>query len=336
MIAFIVTAFATKATSLMFAGDIMLNGIRPGPAIFEAVRRMTAGSDASLANLEIPLTTASTRTQRKSVQELSAHNQWILKADPRHAPFIADSGITMVSLANNHAMDYGPAGLAQMSAELDRAKILHAGAGLNSNIAMRPAIEVLPSGKKLALLSVMGFMTQSALYKTTPATLTTPGIGVLNTGGVITAKVREKLANWIATARGLADFVVVGIHWGVERKNLPTPYQVALGRALIDAGADIVWGNHPHVLQGAELYKGRLIMYSVGNLISNLPAVTGVFQARIDENGKQQIAFIPARVTHGRVSFVETRLRRAEIGRMRSLCQLLLRRYPSPVSIPAL
>jgi len=259
-----------------------------------------------------------------------------LKADPKHAPFIRQAGISMVSLANNHAMDYGQGGLSQMAGLLDQNQILHAGAGFDAARALQPAFANLRNGKQVALLSALAFMTAPALRKTTPATVDTAGVAVLNLGGNINEKTRAKLARWIKLARDKADCVVVGIHWGIERKLLPTSYQVALGRALIDAGADIVWGNHPHVLQGAEMYKGHLIMYSMGNLISSLPATTGFFKVLIQADGSQEVRFIPARDSAGRVSLVKPAQRAAAIQSMRTLCRLLLRRYPSTVSVPAL
>jgi len=314
----------------------MLNGIHPSDHVFEGIRSLTSDCDLAFGNLEIPLTTSTTKTDRKSEAEIKARNQWILKANPKHAPFIAAAGISIVSLANNHAMDYGAPGIAEMTSLLDANGISHAGAGSNSNVANRPAIVTLKNEKKVALLSVMGFLTKKALLKTTPATLSTAGIAVLNTGGKFDQPMRDKLARWISACRVKADYVVVGIHWGVERKSLPTPYQVSLGRALIDAGADIVWGNHPHVLQGAELYKGKLIMYSMGNLISNLPAETGFFRVQIQDDGLQTVAFTPAMNKLGRVTLAGMKQVAAKAKAMKELCRLLLRRYPSTVSVPAL
>jgi len=161
-------------------------------------------------------------------------------------------------------------------------------------------------------------------------------VGVLSFGGVIGKKAKEKLERWISRAREKADYVIVGVHWGVERKPLPTPYQVALGRALIDAGADVVWGNHPHVLQGAEFYKKRLIMYSMGNLISNLPAQNGFFKLSFDESGNQSAEFFPGRDAAGRVTLTKGPQKGAAFRYMKALCRLLLHRYPTTVSVPAL
>ena len=313
----------------------MLNGVRPSPTVLSELKQFTQKSDVSLANLEVPLTDRTTKTARKSAKELLAKDQWILKADPRHAKYIAEAGIKLVTLANNHAMDYGTDGVSQMISLLDTAGIAHAGAGDQANVANRPAIVTLANGTKVALLSSLAFMTPNALRKATPATLTSGGVSVLSFGGVIGEAAKAKLSRWIAGCRQQADIVVVGLHWGVERKPLPTAYQVTLGRALIDAGADIVWGNHPHVLQGAELYHGHLIMYSMGNLISGLPAHTGLFRVKIDPNGTQALQFIPGYNRGGILRIVKSLNHKGAVQQMRSLCQLLLRRYPSPVSVPA-
>ncbi len=314
----------------------MLNGIQPSSKVFAGIKGLTSRCDATIANLEIPLTNSKTRTSRKSEADLKAKNQWILKADPRHAPILAQAGFSMVSLANNHAMDYGANGLAEMTSLLDLNRICHAGAATTANLANAPTFLTLPNRKRIGMLSALAFMTPQALRKTTPATLTSAGVAVLSLGGAITKFTREKLTRWVQSARAGSDFVVVALHWGVERKPLPTAYQVSLGRALIDAGADIVWGNHPHVLQGAELYKGHLIMYSMGNLISPTPAKGGFFKVHISDDGTQAVEFYPSVVKEHRVSFTGGRGSFKAVLDMHALCKLLLQRYPSTVSVPAL
>ncbi len=332
----IVAPLFARTTTLLFGGDIMLNGIAPSPKVFANIRPLAAKSDLVFGNLEIPLTSSQTKTSRKSAAELLKKDQWILKANPEHAAFLANAGINAVSLANNHAMDYGPGGLSQMTSLLDKNHISHAGAGLNADQAMQGTVISSKNHKSVSLLSVMGFQTTGALLKTTPATLTSPGIGVLNLKGRMDSKVRSKLTGWIGRAKRKSEFVVVAIHWGVERKSIPNPYQVQLGRALVDAGADIVWGNHPHVLQGAELYRGKLIMYSMGNMISNLPAKGGFINDIIDDQGHQKVFFAPTEIRGGQIRTLSGPARTTATLEMKRLCQLLVKRYPSPVSTPAL
>jgi len=333
---FAIAALSAKSITLLFGGDIMLNGITPSGHTFQEIGSVASRVDTVLGNLEIPLTTSTTKTSRKTPEELKRKDQWILKGDPKHVPFLKSTGIQLVSLANNHAMDYGAKGLSQMISSLDSAGISHAGAERTAALAMAPTIWKSPKGVRVALLSVLGFQTTKALLKTTPATVTSPGIGVLNLRGSFGPDTQRKLKGWIRKAHLSADIVIVAIHWGVERKSLPNPYQVQLGRLLIDSGADIVWGNHPHVLQGAELYKHKLIMYSMGNFISSTPAQNGFFQVKWEKDGLQSPAFYPGRISGGRVGLVSGKGKAAAFREMHRLCQLLLQHYPSPVSKSAL
>jgi len=291
--------------SLLFGGDLMLNAVPVKAAPLRALAPQAAKHDAFFANLEIPLTNVRTATVRKTPKELRERDQYILKADPKHIASLKQAGITAVSLANNHAMDYGWRGLSQQNAALEAAGIPHAGAGKNAAAAAR-AVTVQAGKYRVALISSLAFMSRTALWKCTPATTKQPGIMVLPFNGVINNTARTKLKSWIGTARKNHDLVVVALHWGIERKPVPSPYQVALGRACIDAGADIVWGHHPHVLQAAELYQGRPIMYSLGNLVSPTPAQSALISAKL-QDGKWTLNVLPTAISGGRVRFAASR-----------------------------
>ncbi len=334
MLLHIATWLIAKGLTLLFGGDIMLNGINPSDGVFAGIAPISHKCDLFLGNLEIPLTNSTHRTTRKSALEILNRQQWVLKASPLHGPFLKKAGFGAVSLANNHAMDYGSTGLSQMIGALDKVGIKHAGAGKDVQQAMSGT--PIPRKKRLVLLSVMGFQTSKALFKTTPATSDSPGIGALDLKGSFNERTREDLRSWIGSARNNAEIVIVAIHWGTERKAVPNPYQVTLGRTLVDCGADVVWGNHPHVLQGAEFYKGKLIMYSMGNLISNLPSRTGFIKLTIDTGGQQKVDFIPAEIHGGSVSIVKPANQVRWKREMQGLCKLLLKRFPCAVSVPAL
>ena len=110
----------------------------------------------------------------------------------------------------------------------------------------------------------------------------------------------------IKTARGQCDYLVVYVHWGVERETEPKDYQRAMGRQYIDAGADLVIGSHPHVLQGIEYYKGKPIFYSLGNFVfgSSIPK-TMLVQAEFS-NDSLDLKLIPGTSSGGytRTSFI--------------------------------
>lgn len=313
--------------TLIFGGDVMLNGIAPSAKTFAGIAADVRGADLAFANVEIPWTSSRTGTVRKTKEELKRRDQFILKADPRHAPFFAGTGFDFASLANNHAMDYGPQGMDETISLLEGQKIAYAGAGANLRDAMRPAIRVLPDGTRVGMVSAMAFMTAGALWKITPATETAPGVNTFSFGGTIGKAARLQLTDYLGKARKECDLLVVAVHWGTERKTLPNPYQVTLGRALVDAGADIVWGHHPHVLQGAELYRGKPILYSMGNLISALPGETGLL--KMEGRGKKRtFTFLPARISGGKVSRLPVAQTPAAQKRFSALCEALVKKFP--------
>jgi len=263
-----------------------------------AVESYFRDADLAFANLEIPLTRATTRTPHKSAEEIRKRDQFVLKADPGHIEGLASAGFDAVSLANNHTMDYGPAGLREMSGLLDKAGIARAGAGRNWREAMAPVVVVAADGTRVGMVSALAFIGRSALRKCGPATTNGPGIGVLAFDGQINARTRRQLSQWIGAMD--ADVRIVALHWGLEKRKQPTEYQRQLARACIEAGADIVWGHHPHVLQPVEMYRGRPILYSTGNLISPTPADSAVYRVRIGD-GKYSVESTPIRIRGGKI-----------------------------------
>ena len=219
----------------------------------------------------------------------------VLKMRPVVCDALKEAGFHTVTLANNHAMDFGDEGMLQTLANLDRVGITPFGGGRDIANARKPAI-IERDGVKVAFLAYCSVYTPGSA----PAGENKPGIvtipvrtsyeipaGILsNPGGlprVITTAHEadvEKMREEVKRAREIANIVVVNFHWGLtQRGSWPSAgvpveerpfyvlnYQEDLGRAAIDVGADLVVGHHPHRLQGVELYKGKLICYSVGNL----------------------------------------------------------------------
>ena len=139
----------------------------------------------------------------------------------------------------------------------------------------------------------------------------------MDLGGTPTA---DKLRGWVKAAHKRCDVLVVALHGGIERQPFPTAYQVTLAHAFIDAGADVVWGHHPHVLEGTELYKGHPILYSMGNLVSHTPAVGGLISLSFNGTDFQSGTFIPTRVAGGRVTFEKGAQRLAREAAFTRLC----------------
>lgn len=329
LVVLLLLAVAPKTWTMTVAGDVMLNGVRPGSQPLAAIARSLWHSDVTIVNLEIPLTSAKTKTNRKSKAELKQRLQFILRADPAHAAYLAKCGIDAVGLGNNHAMDFGPKGLSQMTALLDSVKIRHTGAGMTRADALQPAELKARDGTTVALVSFATFIGKKALWHIHPASDGSAGVATLRHFGVVNAGTRAELLEIVAAARRTASVVVVALHGGVERSPLPTAYQVAIARAFVDAGADVVVGSHPHVLQGAELYRGHPIFYSVGNLISPLPGTTALFHLRFRGSAFLAFAITPCGIRGGKTAPLKGKAATAALQAFNSLCSKLAEKYPN-------
>lgn len=220
---------------------------------FAKVKDITQKADLFVVNLECPFTTR---------EEKIAKN-FNFKASPALIASLQAGGVDVVSLANNHLMDYGAEGLYETQATLDAARIPYFGAGRNLSQARAPAV-VEVKGLKIALLGYFFLGDRNIEPKEVIATDETPGVAGHHTD---LALIQSWVEEDVRAAKAKADVVIPFFHWGREGKATPEPYQVTLAHAAIDAGASAVVGSHPHVLQGMELYKGRPIAYSLGNFV---------------------------------------------------------------------
>lgn len=318
---------ASPTWTFVVGGDIMTNGIPGSTNPFKGIAGIVGKANLAYANLEIPLTTATTRTPRKTPAEVAARQQYILKGDPQHGAQIKNAGFDLVSLANNHAMDYRTRGLSQMIGLLNKLGIQHAGAGANLDGALRPAVCTV-GGIKVGLLSFLAFQNTGSLNKCTPAGKNSMGIAVLKFGGKVGPAAIAQIRRFVANAKPDCDLLFIALHWGIERTTVPIRYQVDLARAFIDAGADGILGAHPHVLQGTETYRGKPILYSLGNLCSPLPASTALF--RLKYEGKKFVSFqpIPCRISGGKVAPLSGGSAASELRRIAGLNQAVKRTYP--------
>jgi len=206
-----------------------------------AMRNLISAADLALANME-----------ESAPDKFTFHpHGTVFTGDPALITGIANAGIDVASVASTHIGDGGRAGILQTIASLEKNGIAAFGAGPNLAAARQPAI-FDEGGVKVAILGYDGI--SSKYYG---ATDTTTGDAPLN-GDYI----KEDVA--AARAAG-AQVVIVFPHWGVEYTFGPTKLQQQLGRLAIDAGADLVIGNHPHWVQSLEIYKGKPIWYSLGN-----------------------------------------------------------------------
>ncbi|MDF2485808.1 MAG: hypothetical protein K0R46_1976 [Herbinix sp.] len=245
----------TEPIVLGFAGDVNLDEdsypvakyTEEGQGILgvlskDLVEEMTA-ADIMMLNNEFAYSTRGTEETDKS---------YTFRANPDRVGILTEMGVDIVSLANNHALDFGQDALLDTFSTLDSAKIAYVGAGENMARA-KAAVYYTIGDKTIAFVAASRVVFAMDWY----ATDTTPGmIGTYDPTLFMEA---------IKEAKDNSDFVVAYVHWGVERNNYPENYQKVFAKNYIDAGADAVIGCHPHVMQGLEFYKGKPIAYSLGN-----------------------------------------------------------------------
>ena len=216
-----------------------------GPAVFAGVKPYLEDADLAFVNLECPV---STKGKAVTTKEYTFRGRLGL------IDGLVSAGIDVVSMANNHALDYGPAALLDTITRLDKAGIGHAGAGANDTAALAPAMLDTPAGT----VAVLAFT--DIIPGGFPAGPNRAGVNPASPD-------RAKVLAAIKAAKAKADYVIVSFHWGIEYTGNADQDQRKLAHQAIDAGADLVLGHHPHVIQGLELYHGKLIAYSMGDFV---------------------------------------------------------------------
>ncbi|XEC93243.1 CapA family protein [Paenibacillus tarimensis] len=275
-----------RTVLLAFVGDILLAGsvqdlMKRHGFDYPYAKALSYLSDADLTagNLENPITERGTPAENK---------QYVFKGAPNLLPSLKEAGFDIVSLANNHTLDQGVEGLFDTMRHLDEAGIAHTGAGKDDTEAFTPTV-LEANGIKVAYFG----LSRVVPLNEWKADRNYPGVAeTYNT---------TRAVNAIRKAEEEADVTVVLVHWGKELADDPEEYQRAFAREYIDAGADLVIGAHPHVLQGFEQYKGKWIAYSLGNFIFNittyeLSTETGVLDAKCMKTGDCSLRLHPMKV----------------------------------------
>lgn len=243
-------AISQETSTLIAVGDIMLsrgvgNRINKFGAQFpfEPTADLLSHGDITAANLETPISTLGEPMKRKEIH---------FRAEPDAVLGLMYAGIDVVSLANNHALDYGDEALFETMDILAKNGVAYVGAGMNFTAAHRAANFVSNDIK----ISFLAYSAQ--FYLTVEATQEKAGVAVIRS---------NELAADIKQAKKWADIVVVSFHWGWEYSDHPTDNDREIAHLAIDSGANLVVGHHAHVIQGVEAYKGGLICYNLGNFI---------------------------------------------------------------------
>ncbi len=267
---------------LVFGGDVYLSDTFLGAydvkgvsgILDQEVLGLMTGADAAMVNQEFAFSERGTAMEDK---------QYTFRVPPNRVKIFQEMGIDIVSLANNHALDFGTVALEDSFDTLDNAGILYVGAG--RNLARAKEMQTFHVNGK-----VIGVLAASRVVPVAEWNVGSSSTGMLTTYSP------EILCRTIEENRAVCDYLVVFVHWGVELNEYPEDYQFQMGKQYIDAGADLVVGCHPHIMQGIEYYQGKPIVYSLGNYIFNLRyASTGLLQILIREDGEIVAELIPVR-----------------------------------------
>ena len=200
---------------------------------------------------------------------------------------MSDNGVDVANLGNNHAGDHGKQPLLDGRAALLRAGVVPVGAGTNEAHANEAAL-FERNGKTIAVLGFGGVVPSPTW------------IAKANSPGVADGYDTASMARAVRAAAAIADIVVVSIHWGAELDTLPRGDDVDRARAMIDAGADAIFGHHAHVLQPLEFYAGRPIFFGLGNFVWPRGGPTAVAEVVFDPDGDIEACLLPGTISGGR------------------------------------
>lgn len=272
--------------TMTFAGDILfdtnyaiMSTVGPGGDISrgvtpEVIERMQA-ADIMMLNNEFAYSDRGAPLEEK---------QFTFRAKPETAAYLNDMGVDIVSLANNHAYDYGPEALEDTFDTLRETGIPYVGAGRNIAEARKPVYYIV-GDMKIAFVSATQ-IERLDTPDTKEATETAPGVFRCWNGAKLLETIREASEN--------SDFVVVYVHWGTENQAELDWAQLKQAPELVAAGADLVIGDHPHCLQPIGVIQGVPVIYSLGNFWFNSKTLdTGMVEVVIDETGIVSYQFIP-------------------------------------------
>lgn len=274
---------AKPTVTFMAVGDVLLdrgvakkisaNG-RDWP--FAKVSPILQSADITFCNLECPF----------SAKGVKVNKPFCFKADPANGKCLADVGFDIVSLANNHSLDCGRTGLVETMRCLDDLGIRFVGAGDTLNDSKLPVV-VEQHGLRIAFLARNTLMPEGIWLREDA-----PGTAGLD---------ESTICREIAQARTKADVVIVSLHWGIEYRQQSEEAQKVLARKMIDAGASLVLGHHPHTVQPIEEYHGGVIAYSLGNFLFDSPQQvckkSMILKCRLSESGVSDVEVIPATIS---------------------------------------
>jgi 2',3'-cyclic-nucleotide 2'-phosphodiesterase (5'-nucleotidase family) len=274
---------ASPDITLAFAGDVHFTGrtlkLLADPATaFGPISAVFRSADFSAVNLETAVTNGGTP------QPKTYH----FRAPATAFTALRDAGIDMVTMANNHVLDYGQAGLANTLAAVKAARFPYVGIGVNAAAAWAPYVVTI-KGVKIAIIGVSQVAELASSWVATD----------IRPGEANAIDLPRTLAA-VRAAKRLASVVIVFMHWGTEGTSCPNPDQLSLARQLSAAGASIIIGAHAHMLQGSGWLGHTFVAYGMGNFLwweNSYSTATGVLKLTLHPHAPLTARFIPAVVS---------------------------------------
>ena len=294
---------------LAFGGDVHFEGVLATKLaanagdVLDPIGPIFRQADLSVVNLETAVTTGGSPTSKAFVFRTPASAFAALRG----------GGIDVASMANNHGLDYGEAGLRDSLEAATRYRFPVVGIGLNAKQAYRPFRRTI-NGQRIAVIGATQVLDDELISAWTAG----PG-----KPGLASAKDVPRLLQEVRAARKTSDTVVVFLHWGIELQQCPSTDQRTLARQLVGAGADVVVGGHAHRVQGAGRMRKALVGYGLGNFVwygtSELSTQTGVLLVTVDGRRVLSYRWVPARIVDGVPRPLFGAERRSELATWRSL-----------------
>jgi poly-gamma-glutamate synthesis protein (capsule biosynthesis protein) len=274
---------ASGDITLAFAGDVHFAGrvarlLKDPPTAFGPIASVLKSADFTAVNLETAV------TSRGQPQPKTYHSA----TTPDAFTALRDAGVDLVTVANNHILDYGQTGLANTLAAARAAHFPYMGAGVDAAAAWAPYVTTI-GGTKIA---IVGVSQVAELASSWVATANRPGeANAINLGRTLAA---------VRAAKRLARVVIVFMHWGTEGMACPDQNQLSLAPKLAAAGASIIVGSHAHMLQGSGWLGHTFVAYGLGNFLwweNSYSTATGVLKLTLHPEAPLTERFIPAVVS---------------------------------------
>jgi poly-gamma-glutamate capsule biosynthesis protein CapA/YwtB (metallophosphatase superfamily) len=294
---------------LAFGGDVHFEGPLEQRLAGDArhalapIAPVLSSADIAVVNLETAVTNGGA----------PASKDFTFRAPATAFAALRGAGVDLASMANNHGLDYGLAGLRDSLAAAKRYRFPVVGIGLDAAQAYRPFRRTV-NGQRIAIIGATQVLDDELI------SAWTAGSGK---PGLASAKDVPRLARAVRAARATSETVVVFLHWGVELEQCPSSDQRALARQLVAAGADIVVGGHAHRVQGAGRMGRALVGYGLGNFVwygtSELSTQTGVLVVTVDQRRVLGYRWVPARIVDGVPRPLTGAARSRELASWRSL-----------------